>query len=143
MISDQLFNQCQSNKSLDVIIDTSTEQESKCSRSFKLARRNLASFTLIWYCNTNISLNEKDQQIHVKLRQSINFIVIMNDTEECIKFIEKVQDEKIILIVSNATGKEILPIVHDFQQIITIYVYNGCENDENWTKNYNKVSFQF
>ncbi|CAF1546227.1 unnamed protein product [Didymodactylos carnosus] len=77
-----------------------------------------------------------------ELRASINHIERFNDLQKAEEYIMSVQREKIVLIVSGTYGRELVPRLHDLSQLNCIYVYcfDKARNEE-WSKNYTKVSF--
>ena len=111
-----------------------------------LRRRNLTTFTLIWYCDMNYISNVEHGQAQLKIRESVNFIVSFTDARECEKYVEQVKDEQIILIISSRTiSGDWLRHVHDVEQIVDIYVYNYYkaeenENEKTLMQNYSKVN---
>ncbi|CAF1321635.1 unnamed protein product [Adineta ricciae] len=106
----------------------------------KYLRRNLESFVLIWCCNTTLHSNRIDEDIFDKLRQVINFLLTIDNIEECIKYIENNNNEKIFLILSGEIAQVILSKMHHLQQIIVVYIYDIWQtNDMNWKENYSKV----
>jgi hypothetical protein len=122
------------------------KQKLEVNKFSESRRRNLAAFTAIWYCDTDIVSDEQHQQTQIKLRESINFIVSFNNTTECKEYIRQAKKEKIILIVSNKTGRELLQNVHDSEQVVAIYVYNYHTNEEEdngklWREGYQKVNY--
>lgn len=118
----------------------SHDQKSISDSSLRFSRRNLVLFTLVWCCNNKFNFSATDDEILNKLRRSINFIIVIDNIDECIQFIEKVKDEKIILVVSNTTSEQILSKTHDSQQIISIYIFGKFDGIKNWKENYHKVS---
>ncbi len=77
---------------------TYTDRKSRHVNYYELKRKNLASFTLIWYGDMDNILIEKHQEILLKLRQSIHFVIAIYiydtnnefDNELCLKNYEKV-----------------------------------------------------
>ncbi|CAF3522232.1 unnamed protein product, partial [Rotaria sp. Silwood1] len=63
------------------------------------------------------------------------------DVRQCQKYIEEQsQNDRLVIIVSGRLGQEIVPSVHNLQQVISIYVY--CMNkgiNEQWACKYTKV----
>src|SRR5579871_5242706 len=104
-----------------------------------MANNNLETFSLIWLDESN----EKNIIIQQRLRTSINYLKKFNNLQICEEYIRDVSNEdRIILIVNNQWCQEIIPRIHQFRQISSIYIY--CTKDrineiEQWAKNFNKV----
>jgi hypothetical protein len=100
---------------------------------------NLEIFYLIWL--GNLVNNEYQQQ----LRTIINYLLIFENEQKCLDYIHsRTKDDRIIFIVKGKLGQQILPHIAHLQQIHSIYVYsNDKKTNEQWTKNYKKVTFEF
>ncbi len=97
---------------------------------------NLEIFYLIWL--GNLTNNEFQQQ----LRMIINYLLIFEDEQQCLKYIQSVKKtDRIIFIVKGKLAQQILPHIIDLQQIYSIYIYsNDKKLTEQWTKNFKKVN---
>jgi response regulator RpfG family c-di-GMP phosphodiesterase len=102
---------------------------------------NREPFVLIWLDD---SVNEKKENIATqeKLRTSINNLKTFRNSKECEQYIQSLSDqERIVLIVSGRLGQEIVPQIHQLQQIFLIYIF--CMNkfdNEKWSKHFPKVN---
>ncbi|CAF1097868.1 unnamed protein product [Adineta steineri] len=101
--------------------------------------KSLEIFSLIWL-DANVDVkNTRDTE--VKLRSIINHIKKFKDVKQCQHYIEqRSQKDRLILIVSGRLGQEIVPFVHQFRQVISIYVY--CihqKNHEQWAFKFSKI----
>ncbi|CAF4110172.1 unnamed protein product [Rotaria sordida] len=76
-----------------------------------------------------------------KLRSITNDLRKFYDVKQCQEYIEQTsENDRFILIVSGSLGREIVPSIHKYPQIISIYVY--CvdkEGNEQWSSKYSKV----
>ncbi|CAF3868046.1 unnamed protein product, partial [Rotaria sp. Silwood1] len=67
--------------------------------------------------------------------------IITPDRSQCQKYIEEQSEkDRLVVIVSGQLGKEIVPSVHNLQQVMSIYVY--CMNkeiNEQWASRFVKV----
>jgi hypothetical protein len=101
---------------------------------------NLETYSLIWL---DSSAGESQDFIHAQqhLRTTINYIKLFKQSNGCLEYIKSISKyDRIILIVSGRLGQEIVPQIHQFRQISSIYVY--CMNkkqNEQWARKYNKV----
>ncbi|UJR11897.1 hypothetical protein I4U23_016075 [Adineta vaga] len=96
-------------------------------------------FACIWLDSTADS-TEENRNIQQKLRQIIENLHTFIDVEACEKYLRKNRKETIILIVSGSFGRQIIPLVHDYSQLIIFYVF--CQDrkaNEEWAKKYHKL----
>ncbi|CAF0879698.1 unnamed protein product [Adineta steineri] len=78
------------------------------------------------------------------LRRIINYVTTFNEVDECMNYIGKMKDEKIILIISGTLGQNFIPIIHDTSQIISIFIF--CKNKlvhELWAYSWSKIKGVF
>lgn len=101
---------------------------------------NLETFFLVWL-ETSIHETKKIIDVQQRLRASINCLKIFQDSNECENHIRSLsKDDRIILIISNQSGEELVSRIHQLRQVSSIYVYCTCkERNEQWTKKFNKV----
>ncbi|CAF3943657.1 unnamed protein product, partial [Adineta steineri] len=96
-------------------------------------------FECVWLDNTANS-TEENKDIQKKLRLIIKKLHMFDNVETCEKYLRNITKESVILIVSGAFGRQIIPKIHDLPQIIVFYVF--CQNkksNEEWTNKYNKL----
>ncbi|CAF1412467.1 unnamed protein product [Rotaria sordida] len=99
----------------------------------------LETFLIVWL-DANVNKTKDNEETYKVLRTSINYLKTFDNIQEGETYIQSIHREKIILIVSGGFGMEIVPRIHDFEQINCIYVY--CRNKarhEQWSKDYSKV----
>ena len=109
---------------------------------------NLETFTLI-VLDSKERITQYNKDVQKKLRCSINFLKTFTKTTECYEYMQQLNGEKVVLIVSSTFGKEILPDIHTLQQLCSVYVLvenetiedNARIHQENdqWIKHYDKV----
>jgi hypothetical protein len=107
-------------------------------------RRNLESFCLVCLYD---NMNNDDKKIGIiqsKLRETIAHVQLFDEKDDCITYIKSIRTEKIILILSATYVKEILSRIHDWHQLLSIYILSD-ENKNNHhirqlEENYKKVS---
>jgi hypothetical protein len=100
---------------------------------------NLEIFSLIWL-DDNINIQER-QDKQTKLRRVINHLRKFEDEHECQQYIEKRQKEdRLVIIVSDQSGREVIPRIHQLRQVSSIYVYGKDKNSsQQWTSEFSKV----
>jgi tetratricopeptide (TPR) repeat protein len=75
------------------------------------------------------------------LRQVVNTVNTFIDVDECINFINGINQERAFVISSGALGKTTVPMVHDKPQVNTIYIFCGNKGyHEKWAKGWPKVA---
>lgn len=101
---------------------------------------NLESFYLIWL-DQAVNETEENRQAQIQLRQSINFLRTFEEMEVCENYIQSISPyDRIVLIVSNHFGHQLVPRIHCLRQLFSVYVYCKDKNfAENWTKDLRKV----
>jgi len=74
-----------------------------------------------------------------KLREIINTVNTSTDMDECIDFINSIEEEKAFMISSGALGQTTVPVVHNKPQVSTMCIFvekrlgtkNGQRNGRN------------
>lgn len=102
---------------------------------------NLETFSVVWFeTSSNETRTSIDIQQH--LRASINFLKIFQDSNECENHIRSTsKDDRIILIVNDHAGEELVSRIHQLRQVFSIYVYSICEErKQQWIRKFSKVN---
>ncbi|CAF3956896.1 unnamed protein product [Rotaria sordida] len=94
---------------------------------------------IIWL-DANVNTNER-RNAEQKLASIVKHFEKFQDKEQCQKYIEeRLGKDRLIIIVSGRLGKEIVPSVHNLQQVISIYVYcMDKKSNEQWACSFTKV----
>ncbi|CAF1101432.1 unnamed protein product [Adineta steineri] len=136
------------NNKSTISVQTSTQANDKQASSFskdatanrRMNMQRMQNVLLIWLDN-NINENNADCSNTIKqLKRVVNNVNTFTDSEECIEFIQTINNNKVCTIVSGSLGKHILPHVHDMSQVDTIFVF--CNNQEwhkQWVKKWPKI----
>ena len=103
-------------------------------------RRVLQNFLLVWL-DANFNELSYDFKISLKyLRQIIASIRIFTNTDECVKFLDQIQNEKVFMIVSGSLGRKIVYEIENKPQLEAIYVFCGNKAvHEQWANKIPKV----
>ena len=104
---------------------------------------NLETFSLIWL-DANNSIDEKRRDMERQLRCVINHLRKFAYGLECLQYIkQRSTDDRLMLIVSDEFGRELVPQIHELKQVSSIYVYcmNQSSNDQ-WTHEFPKVRLE-
>ncbi len=100
---------------------------------------NLESFACLWL-DQNVNSTQDNRDTLQELRQVINHLRTFNDSDECEQYIRQITKEKVVLIVSGALGRQVVPRLHDLPQFSACYVY--CQDkkaNEQWANKFPKV----
>ena len=101
----------------------------------------LERFMLVWFDDQLQTTNE-NVALLAKLRASVNHLRTFINLETCRIFIEAQSvDEPLVLIVSGKCGQELVPLIHDLDQLNSIYIF--CMNRGHhitWARLYAKVN---
>ncbi|CAF1562184.1 unnamed protein product, partial [Didymodactylos carnosus] len=98
---------------------------------------NFEPFTLLY--DTSISAQDESQTIQIKLRNLINYLKPFESIEQCQRYIQQFDNEKIVLIVSDGLGHVVIPQTHDLKQINSIYIYSENKQiHKTWMKQFKK-----
>jgi hypothetical protein len=101
---------------------------------------NLNMYTLVWLDTSINSLENINTQR--KLQSFVNHVLIFVEVDQCEQYIHSVSpSDRLILIVSDDLGQQLIPRIHQFQQIDSIYIYFlNKQFDQQWTQEYIKVT---
>jgi hypothetical protein len=105
----------------------------------------MAQNVLLIWLDKNINDNNKDCQNTIsQLRRVVNTINKFTDSEECIEFINNINDEKICMIISGSLGEDIVPRVHYMSQVDSVFIFcRNKERHEQWIKDWSKIKGVF
>ncbi|CAF1424874.1 unnamed protein product [Didymodactylos carnosus] len=102
------------------------------------ANKILETFIIVWL-DANVNKTKDNEETYKALRRSINYLKTFDNMQESEAYVQSIHCEKIILIVSGGFGMEIVPRIHDFEQINSIYVYYDDKScHEPSSKDYSK-----
>ncbi|CAF4216874.1 unnamed protein product, partial [Adineta steineri] len=99
---------------------------------------------LIWLDN-NINENNTDCNNTIKqLKRVVNNVNTFTNGDQCVEFIQTINNNKVCMIISGSLGKHIVPHVHNMSQVDTIFIF--CNNQEwhkQWAKEWSKIKGVF
>ncbi|CAF1633973.1 unnamed protein product, partial [Didymodactylos carnosus] len=107
--------------------------------SININDENLEDLTVIWL-DENINKTNDCLDTKTRLRYVINYLKTFIDPDECIDYITSISNERVFLIISGSFGENIIPLISDLKQILSIYIF--CSNKfkyEQWAHNYEKI----
>jgi hypothetical protein len=108
---------------------------------FTQGNNHFETSSLVWLDDV---VNDTKEYIDAKhrLRKSMNHLKIFKDARKCKNHIKSMsKDERIVLIVNDRLGQQVVSRVHQFRQVSSIYVYiTDPKNNGEWTKEFTKVN---
>ncbi|UJR08377.1 hypothetical protein I4U23_012648 [Adineta vaga] len=113
---------------------------SKTNKTSHSNYETLETFSLIWL-DSHVNKSEDNEKIQQKLQQIITHLKTFDDPQECQEYISSLSSKnRVILIISGRFGRELLPHIHSFPQIVAVYVFcMDKQANEQWAKEYSKV----
>ncbi|CAF1019617.1 unnamed protein product [Adineta steineri] len=140
------------NNKLITSIQTNTPTNDKHISNFsenavanrRINRLRMQNVLFVWLDN-NINDDNADCSNTIKqLKHVVNNINTFTDGEECVEFINTINNNKVCMIVSGSLGQHIVPHVHDMSQVDTIFIFcNNQEWDKQWVKEWPKIKGVF
>ena len=103
-------------------VDKMEKDTTSNQASIALNDENKESITLIWF-DPNIGSREDIEQTKQELRRINDCVKFYTDLEQCITYIQSVQQEKIFLVTSGSRASQILPRVASCRQIDCIFIF--------------------
>ncbi|CAF1185217.1 unnamed protein product [Rotaria sp. Silwood1] len=103
-------------------------------------RRMVQNYLLIWIDGSIDETNPDCQNTLARLRSVVNEVTLCTEPTQCIKCLNDMKDEKILIISSGTVGQHLVPQIHDMSQLHTIYIF--CSNESRhkaWVKNWSKI----
>jgi hypothetical protein len=102
-------------------------------------KKDREEFIVIWL-DQKLDADNPDLRNLAALREVVDFLHTFTDIESCCDYISNIRHENVYLIVSGATGSKIVPVVHDWIQIRSIYVLcRRKQEQQSWTAAYTKI----
>jgi hypothetical protein len=135
---------CKKAEKLPACLKDGTTSSDSPFASTRTRRHTIQNFRIIWLGVTiNESVKYSQNSIN-HLRQWVNTIDTFTDADECVDFLSEIKDDEVFMIVSNAFGRNIVPIIHEMFQLNSIYVFlDDSTHYEQWPKEWWKVKGVF
>ena len=103
-------------------------------------RRILQNFQLIWLDSDFNETNPHFKKLLENLHQTVTSITTFTDADECVDFMDKIEEGRVFLIVSGSLGRHVVPCIEAMSQLESVYVF--CDNKmlhEEWVNKIPKV----
>lgn len=109
-----------------------------------LEDNNLETIYLIWL-DASVNKSQENLAAQQRIRSIINHLKTFETIETCEQYLHQIsKDDRICFIVSGRLGQEIIPRIHHYRQIFSIYVYCMDKTiNEEWAKQFSKVRSKF
>ena len=62
------------------------------------------------------------QMIIAHLQSAVITVHILNDADQCANFLNKVKNDKVVLVVSNTIEQNIFPRIHNMSQLAIVWL---------------------
>jgi hypothetical protein len=116
--------------------------ESKAKKQKVENTHHIQPVSLVWL-DDSIDHSKENINGQQQLRILDNNLKTFKNDDECEKYAKlQFRFTRIVLIVSGKLGQKIIPRIHEFPQVISIYVF--CLNKqlhEKWAKGFTKVLY--
>jgi hypothetical protein len=129
--------------------DIISRETSRYSKNVTLHRhanaRMVKNVLLIWLDHTiNEETDANCRNIVTQLRRHVNIVKTFNNGDQCIKFLNQINDERTCVIISGSLGQRTVPRIHDLSHIESIFIFCGNKSiHEVWSKEWPKIKGVF
>ncbi|CAM4924167.1 unnamed protein product, partial [Rotaria socialis] len=104
-------------------------------------RRRMAQNYLVIWVDGNIDENNNDcRNTLTQLRAVVSDVNVCTTPEQCVEFINEIDDGKAFIISSGALGQSLVNDIHSLPKVDAIYIF--CDNKtryESWAKEWPKI----
>jgi hypothetical protein len=129
--------------------DTDEAQQSsallKDATRYQRVNIKIVQNVLFIWLDSNINDNNDDCRNTVsQLRHIVNDVNTFINGEECIEFINNMNEEKACMVISGSLGEHMVPRIHNMSQVDSIFIFCGNKKrHEQWVKDWSKVKGVF
>ncbi|CAF3996541.1 unnamed protein product [Rotaria sp. Silwood2] len=103
-------------------------------------QRILENSIVIWLDSIFNESNIDFQYSLNQLRRVTNSIKTFIHADQCMDYLTDIKHEKAFMIVSDALGQQVMPLIEQIPQLHAIYIFCGDQTrHEHWIKDYYKV----
>lgn len=98
-------------------------------------------FSVIWLDATANDLSAT-LALRSHLKSALNHLIVFDNSSECVDFIQSrnATTDKLFLITSGQLGEQAVPIIHELQHVLYIYVFCiDIYKHSSWSQNFSKV----
>ncbi|CAF1224881.1 unnamed protein product [Adineta steineri] len=98
------------------------------------------NYLLVWVDASIDQTNKDCQNALTQLRAVVNNVIIFNQSDACIQFLDQINDAQVFVITSESLGQDLVPEIHGMSKLDAIYIFSGnIFHHQQWTKDWNKI----
>ena len=107
-------------------------------------RRSLENALVVWLDDNIDEAAHEYQHSISQLQHMVNEVKIFTFIDDCVDYLNSIQDETVFLIVSGSLGQEVVPAIQDISRVDTIYIFSSHEAAQrSWIEDYPKIKGLF
>ncbi|CAF5026298.1 unnamed protein product, partial [Rotaria socialis] len=121
---------------------TVSAASSRATRSGAIPpRRRMAQNYLVIWVDGNIDENNNDcRNTLAQLRAVVSDVNVCTSPEQCVQFLNEIDDGKAFIISSGALGQSLVNDIHSLPKVDAIYIFCGNKaRHEPWAKDWPKI----
>ena len=122
-------------------VSTSSEATTTSSPAASQPRQRIVqNYVLVWVDAGIDQSNKDNQNTLAQLRSVVNDVTICTQSDQCIQFLNSIDDEKAFVIISGSLGQHLVPDIHAMPQLDAIYIFcRDKSRHEQWAQNWTKI----
>ncbi|CAF5177074.1 unnamed protein product, partial [Rotaria magnacalcarata] len=112
----------------------------KSAAAMPSRRRMAQNYLVIWVDGKIDENNDGCRNTLVQLRAVISDVNVCTTPEQCVEFLNEIDDGKAFIISSGALGQTLVNDIHGIPKVDAIYIF--CDNNERhelWSKEWSKI----
>lgn len=95
---------------------------------------------LIWLDTNSNGSNDNFYRLKDQLQHVVQTIKIFVDVDQCIDFLTDIQDEKVFLVVFEGIAQQVIPSIHNIDQLYAVYIFSeGETTNQQWIQHWWKI----
>ncbi|CAF4162809.1 unnamed protein product [Adineta steineri] len=124
--------------------EPATDFSTNTTAKRRMNMQRMQNMILVWLDN-DINENNADCSNTInQLEGVVNNINMFTNSEECVKFIQTNNNNKICMVISDSLEQQIVPHIHNMSQVDTILIFcNNQECHKQWAKEWSKIKGVF
>ena len=102
--------------------------------------RNLETYCLIWV-DSCVNSSSDNRQAQEHLKSIIHHVLTFENDHECLQYLKNLpRDDRVILIASGRSGRNLVPQIVQLIPVTSIYIYcMDKKANEQWSQSFPKV----
>ena len=112
----------------------------KTSDAIRPRHRMTQNYLVIWVDGNIDESNEDCRNTLAQLRTVVSDVNMCKTPEQCVEFLNEIDDGKAFIISSGALGQHLVADINDMAQVDAIYIFCGNKaRHESWAKDWPKI----